>query len=110
MSDRLPGSPAACFTAGDLLVAGQAKTKEKTMSSILNDPRVTAIDGGYRVINDECGPLKVLQEGPDWAVFFDSSTPGHPIPKLGMWGSRSSNVEETIEWALRTEATTEVSR
>lgn len=78
--------------------------------SILNDPRVTEIDGGYRVINDECGPLKVLRDGPDWAVFFDSSTAEHRVPQFGVSGSRSSRVEETVEWALRTEATAEVSR
>jgi hypothetical protein len=78
--------------------------------SILNDPRVTPIDGGYRVMNDEFGPLKVLRDGPDWAAFFDSSTPERPAPRHGMLGSGSSQVEETVEWALRTEATTEVSR
>ena len=78
--------------------------------SILNDPRVSEIDGGYRVINDEFGPVKVFQDGPDWAVFFDSSTPDHRIPQFGMLGSGSGQVEETVEWALRTDATTEVSR
>lgn len=80
------------------------------MGSVLNDPRVSVIDGGYRVMNDESGPVKVLREGPDWAVFFDSSTSEHRIPQFGMPGSRSSDVEETIEWALRTEADAEVSR
>lgn len=78
--------------------------------SILNDPRVSEIDGGYRVTNDEFGPVKVLRDGPDWAVFFNSSTLEHRIPQFGMLGSGSSQVEETIEWALRTEALTEVSR
>lgn len=74
--------------------------------SILNDPRVTEIDGGYRVVNDEFGPVKVYRDGPDWAVFFDSSTQGHRIPQFGMRGSGSSQVEETVQWALRTEAMT----
>lgn len=78
--------------------------------TILDDPRVTAIDGGYRVINDEFGPVKVLRDGPDWAVFFDRSTPDDGVPRFGMLGSGSSQVEETVEWALRTDATTEVSR
>ncbi len=78
--------------------------------SILNDSRVTEIDGGYRVINDESGPVRVLRAGADWAVFFDSSTPEQRSPQGGMLGSRSSNVEETVEWALRTETMTEASR
>lgn len=78
--------------------------------SILNDPRVTEIDGGYRVINDEFGPVKVYRDGPDWAVFFDRSTQERRIPQFGMLGSGSSQVEETIKWALRVDAPTEVSR
>lgn len=78
--------------------------------SILDDPRVTVIDGGYRVLNDEAGPVKVFRDGPDWAVFFDASTPEHRIPRHGMLGSGSSQVEETVEWALRTETTVEASR
>jgi hypothetical protein len=80
------------------------------MTDVMNDPRVQQIAGGYRVMNDECGPVKVFRDGPDWAVFFDSSTPEHRIPQFGMLGSGSLDVEETIEWALRTDATTEVSR
>ncbi|WP_250029908.1 hypothetical protein [Paractinoplanes maris] len=80
------------------------------MASILDDPRVSEIDGGYRVINDEFGPVKVLRDGPDWAVFFDSSTPERRIPQFGMLHSGSSRVEETVEWALRTEALTETSQ
>jgi hypothetical protein len=78
--------------------------------SILNDPRVTEIDGGYRVVNDEFGPVKMFQNGPDWCVYFDRSTRDDRHPQFGMLGSGSLHVEETIEWALRTEATTEVSR
>lgn len=78
--------------------------------SIFDNERVTEIDGGYRVINDEFGPVKVLRDGPDWAVFFDSSTLEHRMPQFGMLGSGSCDVEETIEWALRTEEITEVSR
>lgn len=78
--------------------------------SILDDPRVTEIDGGYRVVNDEFGPMKVYRDGPVWAVFFDSSTQERRIPQFGMLGSGSSQVEETIGWALRTDAPTEVSR
>ncbi len=78
--------------------------------SVLDDPRVTATDGGYRVINDEFGPVKVMKDGSDWVAFFDRSTQDERIPRFGMLGSRSSVVEETVEWALRTEALTEVSR
>lgn len=78
--------------------------------SALNDPRVTEINGGYRVINDEAGPVKVLREGGCWVAVFDRSTPGDLTPRQGMAGSRSSRLEETIEWALRTEALTETSR
>lgn len=76
--------------------------------SILNDDRVTEIDGGFRVVNAEFGPVKVMRDGLDWAVYFDHSTLEHRIPSRGMSGSRSSRVEESIEWALRADPFVEV--